>query len=429
MAENPRRLINSEKNEEWAKSFLSRLENLALINERLIEITLGDVKRKSRKYKVLKENLQYIVNYAKHLYVNSLTKITTAARTANLLIYFADFIREKSFRDVERGDVENFFEKYKFKSDAYKATLRRIVKPFFRWLYGYEKKDGYPEVVDWMYCGRGKNGKLPEILTMEEVQEMMEACDNLRDRALISVLYESGCRAGEILDLRIGDLNFDEYGAFLIVNGKTGSRRIRLVSSVADLKAWLNVHPRRGDQNAPLFCSITKNNKGNPLGDSSLSFIIAQIAKRVGIKKRVYPHLFRHTRATHLAKFMTEQELKVYFGWTQNSHMASVYVHLSGKDIEDKILAINGIKPLEHGEAPRIPTKRCPRCGEVNSIGNRFCFKCSNPLDAKTIEKIEAIRKIVSDITLHVLKVMEKERVGEKELERVVEEWYSNKES
>ncbi|MGC8993727.1 MAG: tyrosine-type recombinase/integrase, partial [Candidatus Aenigmatarchaeota archaeon] len=260
-------------------------------------------------------------------------------------------------------------------------------------MYGYSKRDGYPEVVDWIDTGNKNTNyqKLPQVLTMEEINKMIEVCDNLRDKALISVLYESGCRASEILDLKIKDLEFDEYGGVLIVRGKTGSRRIRLISSIPALKEWLNVHPRKNDPNASLFCSLAKNNKGSPLDVCGLHFIVKEIAKKAGINKRVYPHLFRHTRATHLAKYLTEQELKIYFGWAKGSDMPGVYVHLSGRDVENKILQISGVKPKESESLPTLPTIKCYRCGEENSSGNKFCWKCGAPLQQKTIEKIEAV--------------------------------------
>lgn len=415
--------INSKKNEHWARLFVQRLETLSTTNQKMIEIVLGDIKRKTKKYVISRENLKYIIEYVKHLNATSVVKIVTASKYANLLIYFSDFIGEKSLKEVTKEDIENFFVKFADKSDSYKLAFGRLFKSFFRWLYGYKKDDGYPEVVSWISCRKNRNRKLPEILTMEEIKKMIEACENFRDRALISILYESGCRASEILDLKIKDLNFDEYGAVLIVNGKTGSRRIRLVSCVQELKAWLNVHPKKNEPQAPLFCALTKNNKGNPLNDSSLNFIVHEIAKKAGINKRVYPHLFRHTRATHLAKFMTEQELKVYFGWARNSDMTSVYIHLSGQDIENKILTINGIKPQEQEELPKIPTFKCYRCGEINSIGNKFCCKCGAPLQHEIIQKMETVKKMIEEVTLYIFDKMKERKIGEEDLESIIEEW------
>jgi hypothetical protein len=235
-------------------------------------------------------------------------------------------------------------------------------------------------------------------------------------------------RASELLGLKIGDVHFDEYGAYLIVKGKTGERRIRLISSVLDLKNWLNVHPRKDDPNAPLFCSLSPNRKGKPMRETSLNYKLKEIAKKCGIQKNVYPHLFRHTRATHLAKYLTEQELKIYFGWRPNSGVASVYVHLSGADIDNKILAVNGIKKEENVKPTTISPIKCPKCGELNSIGNKFCQKCGSPLDIKTIEKIEAVKKIVSEVTMFIFEKMKERKIGEEDLDSIIREWYENRE-
>jgi integrase len=431
---NPRKLVNSEKNEQWARLFLQRLEGISNSNVnftegdvKLLEIVLGDLKRCPKKYFVSRDNLQYILGYSKHLLINSFGKPITAGRVANLLIYLADFVGEKNFKGIRRDDIEHFLERYNYNSESYKATLKRVIKPFFRWLHGYTVKQGYPEVVDWIYCGRKKNGRLPEILTMEEIKKMIDVCDNMRDRALVSMLYESGCRASELLDLKINSLNFDEYGAVLVVSGKTGSRRVRLISCIADLKAWLNVHPGRNEPNVPLFCALTKNNKGSPLGDSSLDFIISQIAKKANVGKRVYPHLFRHTRATHLARHLKETELRIVFGWSKDSKTPSTYIHLSGSDVEDRLLELNGIKIKENEKPPVVPTTKCYRCSEVNSIANKFCYKCNAPLQQETINRLEIIKGVISEVTAFVFQKMEEKKVGNEDLEGIVKEWYESK--
>ena len=150
------------------------------------------------------------------------------------------------------------------------------------------------------------------------------------------MLYESGGRKGEILSTCIKNVTFDENGAVMYFpEGKTGERRVRLVFAASYLREWIAVHPGKDEQDAPLFCAfrvpypvISKTGLANQLN---------ALRKKAGIKKRVHPHAFRHARATHLAEHLTEQQLKKYLGWTAGSSMASVYVHLSGKDIDDAI--------------------------------------------------------------------------------------------
>ena len=90
---------------------------------------------------------------------------------------------------------------------------------------------------------------------------MVECATNLRDKALILVLYEPGCRIGEILSLRIRNVQSDEYGAVLIVSGKTGDRRVSIISSSPKLSLWIENHPLKEDLDAPLWVSFSTRNK------------------------------------------------------------------------------------------------------------------------------------------------------------------------
>lgn len=225
--------------------------------------------------------------------------------------------------------------------------------------------------------------KLPEdILSEDEVTLMIKSATSIRNRALISVLYETGCRIGELVGIKIKDVVFDEYGAVIIVDGKTGMRRIRIINSVPLLSQYLQEHRFRDDITAPLFYRYDKHYR-TKLSEAGISKQLKETARLIGIKKRVYAHLFRHSRATHLAKYLTEQELKVYFGWVGDSKMACVYVHLSGKDIENKILEINGIIAPKTTANGHSKPKQCPRCKIMNDYTSKFCSSCSQVLDIK----------------------------------------------
>jgi integrase/recombinase XerD len=179
-------------------------------------------------------------------------------------------------------------------------------------------------------------------------------------------------------------LEFDEYGAVLIVFGKTGMRRLRLINAASDLKAWKNAHPFKYDPDAPLWVSTKntgRNSKPNAISYVAISEIIKNVARQVGIKKRMYPYNFRHSRATFLSKYLTDAELKNLLGHTQESRATAVYIHLSGKDIDDKLLKMYGIKKDSLKELTRSkPFIKCPRCKEVNDSGEVFCTKCWLPL-------------------------------------------------
>jgi integrase len=77
------------------------------------------------------------------------------------------------------------------------------------------------------------------LLTEEEVKAMIKKCDNLRDKALIATLYESAARLSELLTMQILDVAFDEYGCLIVLHGKTGARKLRLVVASPYLANWI----------------------------------------------------------------------------------------------------------------------------------------------------------------------------------------------
>ncbi|MDI6640470.1 MAG: site-specific integrase, partial [Methanocellales archaeon] len=260
------------------------------------------------------------------------------------------------------------------------------------------------------------------LLTPNDVKAIVDVADNLRDRALIMCLYESACRAEEILGLRNRNVQFDKYGAVIVVKGKTGMRRIRLIDSVPDLTAWMNMHPQK-KPDSPLFINLGKKGYGDPLGYDGLNRLVKKLAKRAGIDKRVHPHLFRHSRITEWAKDdFTESDMKVMAGWTGSSQMPAIYVHLSGADVDKKVLARHGlIEEKEKIEERPLTPKKCPRCETKNPSTAKFCNKCSAVLDVKAAiklqERVEGMEKLT--IKDHLLSRM----LEDEEIKTVTAKW------
>ncbi len=78
--------------------------------------------------------------------------------------------------------------------------------------------------------------------------------------------------------------------------------------------------------------------------------------------------------------------MKQYFGWTQGSNMATIYVHMSGKDTDEAILRANGIKIEKKPQKQLLKPIECVRCGTSNETTNRFCKVCSMPLNDKEVQ-------------------------------------------
>lgn len=282
--------------------------------------------------------------------------------------------------DLERTNYSNWTKK------DYKIVLRR----FYKWLKGNDEE--YPDEVKWIKASfRNEKHKLPEdLLTEDEVKRLVQATEHPRDRAFVEALYETGCRIAELLTIRLKNVHFDDYGAVLRVSGKTGDRRVRIVASAPSLATWMDMHPWKNDPECPLWLSRASRRILLPFNYSTANILLRRLAKKAGLNKRVNPHLFRHSRATALANKLTEAQMKEYFGWVQSSEMASVYVHLSGRDVDSAILKLHGLKDEKEKEVETFKVKNCQRCNKPCSPASKFCQSCGAVLDVSVALSVDS---------------------------------------
>lgn len=356
-----------------AHNYKRRIENYFARLEREKSISKGDME-------ILKKYRDYLVSEG--ITLGRVNKYLCDLKRASILL-------EKRYERADEQDIRrivSIFEANDGYSPWSKRDFKVAVRKFYTWLRGTKE---YPPEVAWMNVHQKiRNAKTHEdLLTEEEVKRMIDFARTIQERAFIATLYESGCRLGEIIYIRISQVKFDNHGAQLFVTGKTGSRRIRVVSCVPYIAEWLNKHPFRDDPNACLWL----NRRLKPHLYSGINAILRLTATKAGIKKRVNPHNFRHSRATYLANYLTEAQMKEYFGWQQDSRMAAVYVHLSGKNVDEALLKVYGIDIGKEKKESAFKPRECPRCKEVNQSTNKFCFKCGIVLDEET--KAEVIRK------------------------------------
>lgn len=301
-------------------------------------------------------------------------------------VKYVDWLRRiagvlgKDFEDATVEDIKGLIWTYEQRR-KYSVWTRKDLRIMIKKLYAFLRQcpvGTYPPEVSWISTGHNKREvKLPgdgNLLTPDDVQKLIASATNLRDRALVSMLWESGCRIGELGNLQLKHVVFDQHGALLSVRGKTGARQVRLISSVPFLANWMSCHPHGQDSEAPLWALLTRKRVGS-LDYGYFRMFLQRLAARAGISKRVYPHLFRHSRATLLANHLTEFQMNHYFGWTQGSSMPSTYVHLSGRNIDDSLLALNGLPGTREG-LTQSDGVQCLSCSSLNPRDAPCCRRC-----------------------------------------------------
>jgi integrase/recombinase XerD len=229
-----------------------------------------------------------------------------------------------------------------------------------------------------------------DLLTEDEIKKMVEACESSRDRCILMMLYDGGFRIGEIGKLTWGQVAFDQYGATVNVDEKTGKPRyIRLLSASPYIARWKDDYPFDPSGDNLVFISRQKK----PITYNAMYRQLRRIAERAEIKTKVHPHIFRHTRITNLMeKNIPESIIKKMMWGSLTSDMLATYGHLVSTSTDDALLEAAGIKRTERIEDNALAPRQCPMCHLINGPTQKFCGNCGTSLTEEAQASLKATK-------------------------------------
>ena len=172
-----------------------------------------------------------------------------------------------------------------------------------------------------------RNKTLPEILTVEEIRELINSTNNIKHKLIIRLLYGTGLRVSEIVNLKKENILLSE-SMIKVELGK--GKKDRFVKIPNSIKGELENYSKMGNSKY-----LFESNRGGKLTKSTIQAILRNSAKKAGIRKRVYPHLLRHSFATHLLEQGTDLRIIQKLLGHSDIKTTQIYTQISQASIKN----------------------------------------------------------------------------------------------
>ena len=263
--------------------------------------------------------------------------------------YEQDLLRLRSYMDAHGIDIvrATYDDLQAFVFDTFKSissvrTQARLIAgihSFYRFLlYHHYIEQDPSELLE----SPKKEHHLPEVLSLDEIDSMIAQIDmskpeSHRNRAIIEMLYGSGLRVSELVNLHLSDIYRKE--GFMRITGKGNKQRLVPISPVADqwLEYWLEDRSKL-DIKAEYSDIVFLNRYGRQLTRAMIFTIVKGLAKQADIHKTISPHTLRHSFATHLLQNGADLRIVQDLLGHEDITTTEIYTHIEIQDLREAIL-------------------------------------------------------------------------------------------
>lgn len=277
-------------------------------------------------------NLEYLNKYLEYLNIDKKYSNNTILSYHNDLKIYLNFLKEKSVLKVQEKDVQMFLnQERQDKNSRTIAHLLTVLNNFYQFLLKNQYLSKNP--VEYIELPKLKK-TLPTVLSHKEIESLLDielvTKYDYRNKAMLELLYSSGLRVSELVNLTVYDVQLSENIVRII--GKGGKERIVPIDDYATkyLTIYMNEY-RPQLMKKQITNDLFLNNLGKKISRQAMFKIIQQIALKKGIRTHFSPHTLRHSFATHLlengADLRSIQEL---LGHSSIS-TTQIYTHVSNQ--------------------------------------------------------------------------------------------------
>jgi site-specific recombinase XerD len=247
----------------------------------------------------------------------------STVKTYYQFVSFFMYFNTTAVEDITVRNFELFIEKviarYNYSVSSHRQCISAL--KHFSDLFLGEKFEG-----DLSALRPKKDRKLPTVLSKKEVINLLQCTKNLKHRAVLALIYSSGLRIGEILSLRVSDIDADRK--HLLINSGKGrkDRRVILAESILPLLYnYLHTYKPR--------VYFVEGRNGRPYGAESIRAFLKKSCSAAGIMKRVTPHTLRHSFATHMLEDGVDlRHIQLLLGHSK-PETTMIYTHVTRRDL------------------------------------------------------------------------------------------------
>ncbi|MCY2686774.1 site-specific tyrosine recombinase/integron integrase [Salinimicrobium sp. TH3] len=230
---------------------------------------------------------------------------------------FMNYYSNREVKDLNENDIRLYLQKL-IREEASHSYINQSINAI---KFYYEVVLEMPNRFYAIERPRAEE-KLPEVLAKEEVLCIIENTNNIKHRCVVSLLYSAGLRRGEVLNLKIGDIDSKRM-VIKVRSGKGNKDRYTILSEklLGDLrKYFLEWRPKE---------HLFEGPKGDKYSAESVVKIVKEASRKAGIRKRVTPHMLRHSFATHLLESGTDlRYIQVLLGH-KSTKTTEIYTHVA----------------------------------------------------------------------------------------------------
>lgn len=256
-------------------------------------------------------------------------------------IFVVEKLDNRDIEDIRYSDIALYINDMFQENLSARTQARRIssLKSLFKYLLLEGEIEHDPTaLIEGPAIGR----KLPEVLSTEEIDDLIEAIDlnkaeGIRNRAILETLFSCGLRASELVNLKLSDLFFDDE--YIKVIGKGAKERLVPIGSKAifeienyryQYRSTLNIKPKSEN-------ILFLNRRGGQLTRVMIFTIVRQLAEKIDLKKTISPHTFRHSFATQLVERGADLRAVQEMLGHESISTTEIYTHLSREYLKETV--------------------------------------------------------------------------------------------